>query len=191
MRGFTIGEQTNTDCDRFSGGAPAYAAYLDTPQGRLRSDLVFANLQDFLRLLQSQGSLRALDIGSGTGATAVRLARLGVHVTLLDSSPQMLDLANCAVREAGVSAEIALQEGDASDAANLFPGEFFDLILCHNVLEFVNDPGAVLRSASQVMRDSSMLSLLVRTQAVEVWKAAVQAGDLAGAGRNLAAEWGC
>ena len=122
---------------------------------------------------------------------AVRLARLGVHVTLLDSSPEMLDLANRAAREAGVAASIALQEGDASQSAKFFPGEFFDVILCHNVLEFVDDPGAVLRSVSQVMRTSSLLSVLVRTQAGEVWKAAIQAGDLAGAGRNLAAEWGC
>ena len=122
---------------------------------------------------------------------AVRLARLGVHVTLLDSSPEMLDLANRAAREAGVGASIALQEGDASQVANLFSGECFDVILCHNILEFVEDPRAVLRTASQVMRDSSILSVLVRTQAGEVWKAAIQAGDLAGAARNLAAEWGC
>jgi S-adenosylmethionine-dependent methyltransferase len=122
---------------------------------------------------------------------AVRLARLGVHVTLLDSSPEMLDLANRAAHEAGVGAGIALQEGDASQTANLFSGECFDVILCHNVLEFVDDPCAVLRSVSHVMRDSSVLSVLVRTQAGEVWKAAIQAGDLAGAGRSLAAEWSC
>jgi S-adenosylmethionine-dependent methyltransferase len=122
---------------------------------------------------------------------AVRLARLGVHVTLLDSSREMLDLASRAAREAGLGANIVLQEGDASQAANLFCGECFDVILCHNVLEFVDDPRAVLRSASQVMRDSSILSVLVRTQAGEVWKAAIQAGDLAGAWRSLTAEWGC
>jgi S-adenosylmethionine-dependent methyltransferase len=90
---------------------------------------------------------------------AVRLARLGVHVTLLDSSPEMLDLANRAAREAGLRGSIALQEGDASQAANLFCGECFDVILCHNVLEFVEDPRAVLRSASQVMRDGQIVEL--------------------------------
>ena len=122
---------------------------------------------------------------------AVRLARLGVHVTLLDSSPEMLDLANRAAREAGVGANIALREGDAIQAAKLFAGDCFDVVLCHNVVEFVDDPRAVLRSASQVMGDSSILSLLVRTQAGEVWKAAIQAGDLAEAGRSFTAEWGC
>ena len=60
----------------------------------------------------------------------MRLAGLGFHVTLLDSSPEMLDLANRTAREAGVAASIALQKGDASQAANFFPGEFFDVILC-------------------------------------------------------------
>ena len=191
MKERAIQEQTNTDWDRFRSGALAYAAYLDTPAGRLRSDLAFANLQEFVRIPQPPRSLRALDIGSGTGALAVRLARLGVHVTLLDSSPEMLNLARGAAREAGVAPNIALEEGDASQAANLFSGEVFDLILCHNVLEFVDDPGAVLRSSTQVMHDSSVLSVLVRTQAGEVCKAAIQAGDLAGAGRSLAAEWVC
>ena len=82
---------TKTDSDRFLSGAEKYAAYLQTPEGRLRLDLVFANLQDFLP--QASRSLRALDLGCGTGAIAIRLAKLGIHVTLLDSSPQMLDLA--------------------------------------------------------------------------------------------------
>jgi 2-polyprenyl-3-methyl-5-hydroxy-6-metoxy-1,4-benzoquinol methylase len=75
------------DSERFQSGADKYAAYLGTPEGRLRSDLSFANLQDCLPPPpQFEHSLCALDLGCGTGATAVRLARLGLHVTLLDAS---------------------------------------------------------------------------------------------------------
>ena len=38
----------NDDLERFRTGAAKYAAYLETPEGRLRHDLAFANLQDFL-----------------------------------------------------------------------------------------------------------------------------------------------
>ena len=103
----------------------------------------------------------------------------------------MLDFATCAAREAGLGASIAPREGDAGHAADLFHGQSFDLIVCHNVLEFVEDPGAVLRAASRLMLDGSLLSLLVRTQAGEVLKAALQAGDLAAAEAKLSAEWGC
>src|SRR5207244_78351 len=81
----------NDDFERFRTGAAKYAAYLETPEGQLRLDLAFANLQDFLP--QATRSLLALDLGCGTGAIAVRLARLGLHVTLLDASVPMLDFA--------------------------------------------------------------------------------------------------
>jgi SAM-dependent methyltransferase len=157
----------------------------------LRTDLAFANLQEFLRLPQPPQSLCALDLGCGTGAIAVRLARLGVHVTLVDSSSTMLDIANHAAREAGVAAKIVLKHGDAAEMANLFRPGSFDVVLCHNILEYVDDPGAVLHAAAQVMGDSSaIMSVLVRNQAGEVLKAAIQAGDLAAAEHNLTAEWG-
>jgi S-adenosylmethionine-dependent methyltransferase len=179
----------NDDIERFRTGAAKYAAYLETPEGQLRLDLAFANLKDFLP--QATRSLRALDLGCGTGATAVLLARLGLHVTLLDASVPMLDLAKRAAREAEVTDRIALKHGDAAQFANLFSAESFDLILCHNILEYVDDPRAVLRSAARALRDpSSIISVLVRNQAGEVLKAAIQDGDLAAADQNLTAEWG-
>jgi S-adenosylmethionine-dependent methyltransferase len=179
------------DSERFQSGANQYAAYLETPEGRLRTDLAFANLEDFLPRSQAEKSLSALDVGCGTGAAAVRLARLGIHVTMLDSSPAMLDIANRAAREAGVTDKVVLQHGDATQLANLFRTRSFDVILCHNILEYCDDPGAVLRGAARATRDSSaILSVLVRNQAGEVFKAAIQAGDLAAAKLSLTAEWG-
>ena len=180
---------TNVDGERFQSGADKYAAYLETPEGRLRIDLAFANLREFLP--QDTTSLRALDLGCGTGALAVRLAQLGVHVTLLDSSEQMLDLAERAAQEAGVTNRIALKHGDAAQLGDRFDSGSFDLILCHNILEFVDDPIAVLCGVARLARDSSnLISILVRNQAGEVLKAAIQSGDLAAAERNLTAECG-
>src|ERR1017187_4435624 len=178
------------DSERFQSGAEKYAVYLEPPESRLRSDLAFTNLQDFLPL-QAKPSLCALDVGCGTGATAVRVARLGIHVTLLDSSPAMLNIAKRAAQEAGVTDKVVLQHGDATRLANLFHAASFDVILCHNVLEYLDDPMAVLCGAARALRDSSaILSVLVRNRAGEVFKAAIQAGDLAVAENNLTAEWG-
>jgi len=179
----------NDDCERFRAGAAQYAAYLETPAGRLRLDLAFANLQEFLP--RATQSLHGLDLGCGTGAIAVRLAQVGLHVTLLDASQPMLDLAKRAAGEAGVMERIALKQGDAAHSASLFDAASFDLILCHNILEYVDDPGAVLRGAARTLRDSSgILSVLVRNQAGEVLKAAIQEGDLAASEHNLTADWG-
>jgi S-adenosylmethionine-dependent methyltransferase len=177
------------DSERFQTGAAQYAAYLATPEGRLRLDLAFANLQEFLP--QATRSLHALDLGCGTGATAVRLARLGLDVTLLDASLPMLDFAERAAREAGVTERIALEHGDVEQLATLFEVGSFDLILCHNLLEYVDDPGAVLSGAARTLRDpSGIISILVRNQAGEVLKAAIQDGDLVATEHNLTAEWG-
>lgn len=179
----------HADRERFQSGAEKYAAYLETPEGKLRLDLAFANLQEFLP--HATWPLRVLDVGCGTGAIAVRLARLGLSVTLLDSSLPMLDLANRAAREAGVTDKIELKHGDAAQMVGMLHAGSFDVILCHNILEYVDDPAVILRGAVRVLRDSSaILSVLVRNRAGEVLKAAIQIGDLAAAEASLGAEWG-
>ena len=182
------------DSEQFQTGADKYAAYLETPEGRLRSDLAFANLQDFLPLPQAGRPLQALDLGCGTGAVAVRLARLGIDMTLLDSSPAMLDIAKREARQAGVSARIELKHGDAAQVAHIFPVGSFDIVLCHNLLEYVDNPNAVVSAAAQLMRSDStaigILSILVRNRAGEVLKSGIGAGDLEAAERNLTTVWG-
>jgi S-adenosylmethionine-dependent methyltransferase len=176
---------------RFENDASRYAAYLETPEGRLRSDLTLATLQEFLPASAGVNLRRALDLGCGTGAAGARLACLGIHVTLLDSSATMLALAERTIVEAGVSDKITVKRADAAKLAEIFQTGSFDVILCHNLLEYVDDPSAVLGGAVRVMRDSSaLLSVLVRNQAGEVLKAALQTGNLGVAEQNLTAEWG-
>ena len=174
-----------------SGSVPAQRS--TPPTSRCpRADCASTSLCQFAGLSPAgHRSLLALDLGCGTGAMAVRLARLGLHVRLLDASVPMLDFAMRAAREAGVTERVALKHGDAAQFANLFHPESFDVILCHNILEYVDDPCAVLHSAARALRDpSSIISVLVRNQAGEVLKAAIQDGDLAATEHNLTAEWG-
>ena len=179
---------TRLDLERFHTGAEKYAAYLKTPEGRLRLDLSFAHLQEFLP--HATQRLLALDIGGGTGAAAVRLARLGFQVTLLDSSLPMLDLAKREAKQADVAGRITLKHGDAAQLATFFDAGSFDVVICHNVLEYVDDPNAVLVAVARILRGpSGILSVLVRSQPGEVLKAALLNGDLTAAERNLTAEW--
>jgi S-adenosylmethionine-dependent methyltransferase len=121
---------------------------------------------------------------------AVRIAGLGAHITLLDSSPTMLDLASRAAQDAGVTSRTVLKQGEAAEVRRLFNGACFDLILCHNILEYTEDPRKVLHGAAELMPDSStILSLVVRNRSGEVFKAAIS-GDLAAVERNLTADFG-
>src|ERR1700761_4356992 len=113
--------KTNTPIDtRFQNDAARYAAYLETTEGRLRLDLTFGNLREFLPARQDNHAMFALDLGCGTGATGVRLARLGFHITLLDASPAMLDIAQHAARDADVSDQVTVKHGDVSKLSSLF-----------------------------------------------------------------------
>lgn len=182
------GAQTD---NRFENEAGKYAAYLQTPEGRLRLDLAFANVQEFLPAPEGRNALCALDLGCGTGSAAVRLDRQGFKVTLFDSSPAMLEIAQRAALDAGVDGQVTLKNGDVTKLPSLFAPRSYDTILCHNVLEYVDDPGAVLCDTARLLRNSSsMLSVLVRSQAGEVLKAAIQTGDLAAADAALTSEWG-
>jgi len=175
------------DANRFNTDARRYAAYLETPEGRLRADLTFANLLDFISPNGTR-SLHALDLGCGTGAMSVRLAQLGVHVTAVDSSDAMLELAQQNIADAGVGDKITVKQHDARK--EMFPAESFDIVLCHNLLEYMGDPEAVLRGAVRMIRrPSGVLSLLARNQAGEVMKSALREGDLASANANLDSEW--
>ncbi len=169
--------------------AEKYAAYTSTPEGRLRLELSFANLQEIFPRSDSRRPLRALDVGCGPGAAGLPLAGLGFHVTLLDSSSAMLEIAKHAIEEGGVAEKVVLEQGEAADAAKLFPKGTFDLVLCHNILEHVDDPAAVLSAVSQVVRNDStqpgIVSILVRNRAGEIFKAGIQQGDLSMAERYL------
>jgi S-adenosylmethionine-dependent methyltransferase len=181
---------TTDDFARFQSGADKYAAYLETSEGRLRLDLAFANLQEFLP--RHPGPLQVLDLGGGTGANAVRLAKLGLHVTLVDESLPMLALAERAAREARVAEMVTLIQGSVDNLTKLLDFPSFNVVLCHNLLEYVDDPSAVLRSAAHTLcRPSGIISIVVRSQAGEVLKSAIKDGALTAAKRNLSAEWGC
>jgi S-adenosylmethionine-dependent methyltransferase len=166
-----------------------YAAFLETFEGRLRFDLTLANVQEFLP--QASSAVSVLDVGCGTGAMGISLAKLGYDVTLLDSSQPMLEFAKAAAQKAGVDEKLTLKHGDAGDLARSFPDQSFDVILCHNVLEYVDDPEQTLRSVTGALRDSSsVVSILVRNQAGDALKAAIKEGDLNAAEHALTAEWG-
>ncbi len=176
----------------FQEEADKYAAYLDTVEGRLRLDLTLAAVEEFLPPLPSTRLLHALDLGSGTGAAAVNLARRGVTVTLLDSSLAMLKLAERTVLTAEVGDKVVLQHGDVAQAGKLFAEESFDIVLCHNVLEYVECPGAVIRDSTRLLRHDppGLFSIMARNRAGEVLKAAIRIGDLEAAEQSLTASWG-
>ena len=133
-----------------------------------------------------------VDLGGGTGGLAVRLAAQGHRVTVVDPSPDALAALERRSAEAGVTARVRGVQGDATDLAALLPAGEADLLLCHGVLEVVDDPLAALRSARTALRPGGLLSLLV-SQWTGAALARAQSGHLAQALELLSApdhRWG-
>lgn len=100
--------------------------------GRLRFDLINRRLSE----LDIAAGATVLDVGCGTGESAVLLGLRGARVTVMDRSPAMLRAATQRARDAGI--HWTAIEGDAADLGRSNLGGY-DLILCHNVLGYVSD----------------------------------------------------
>ena len=104
---------------------------------------------------------RVVDIGGGTGGFAVRLAREGHAVTVVDPSPDALAALARRADEAGVAGLVTGVQGDLTDIGTHVATGSADVVLCHGVLEVVPDPAAALRTITGVLREGGLLSLLV------------------------------
>ncbi len=123
-----------------------------------RSSARTAVVWEALERALDQPGTRILDVGGGTGGFAVRLAELGHRVTVVDPSPDALAALSRRAREVGV--EVAGLQGDLSDLSTLVDDDL-DVVLCHGVLEVVDDPAAALAAIREVLRPGGTLSLLV------------------------------
>lgn len=106
-----------------------------------------------------EGAQDVLDIGGGTGGFAVRVAELGARVTVVDPSPDALAALARRARELGV--EVTGQQGDLSTLLEVVAPDSVDVVLCHGVLEVVDDPARALATIREVLRPGGVLSLLV------------------------------
>jgi len=130
-------------------------------QGAARTAVVWAALRGAAAARARQTGRDGLDIvdaGGGTGGFAVPLACLGHRVTVVDPSPDSLAAAQRRAAEQGVP--IAAVQGDVTDLLGIAGESAADLILCHSVLEYVDDPAAALVTIARVLRPGATVSVL-------------------------------
>jgi len=107
------------------------------------------------------GTAQVVDIGGGTGGLAVRAAELGHRVTVVDPSPDALAILGRRAAESGVADRVTAQQGDLGTLPDLVTAGGADVVLCHGVLEIVDDVPAALAAIAGVLRPGGVLSLLV------------------------------
>ena len=139
--------------------------------GNVRTAVVWELLRAVLA--EAGRDLVVVDAGGGTGGFAVPLAEAGHRVTVVDPSPDALAALERRAKEQDL--DVAAVQGDLSDLPQLVPAGSVDLVLCHSVLEVVDDPAAALGTVAGVLAPGGRLSLLVANR-----DAAVLARALAG-----------
>ncbi|MER8031456.1 methyltransferase [Streptomyces bauhiniae] len=133
------------------------------PRASLRTAVVWDVLQDALdRRVKATGrdSLDVLDTGGGSGNFAVPVARLGHRVTVVDPSPNALFALERRAAEAGVAERVRGVQGDAHGLFDVVERGGYDAVLCHGVLEYVDDPAEGVGNAVAALRPEGVLSLL-------------------------------
>jgi len=152
MRGKDFGQAT----------APERAAGSDAERRRAAPPTLVADALDAALAARSaqtgRSALDVVDVGAGTGGFAVQLAALGHHVTVVDPSPDALAGARWRAAELGVT--LTAVQGEASDLAVLVGAGAADLVVCHNVLEYVDSPAAAMTAIARVLRPGGAVSVL-------------------------------
>jgi S-adenosylmethionine-dependent methyltransferase len=124
-----------------------------------RTAVVWAVLRQ--ELDRASAPLTVLDVGGGTGGFAVPLATAGHRVTVVDASPDALAALTRRAAEAGVADRVTAIQGDGDRLSELVDPETTDLVLCHSLLEVVDDPGTVVKALADTLRPGGVASVLV------------------------------
>jgi SAM-dependent methyltransferase len=141
------------------------------PRSAVRTAVVWDVLRGALaeRLAATvQSRLDVVDAGGGTGGFAVPLAELGHTVTVVDPSPDSLAALERRAAEAGVSERVRGVQGDVAGLSEVLGAAGCDIVLCHSVLEVVDDPAVAARAVAAALRPGGLVSVLTANRAAAV-----------------------
>ncbi|MBC6906746.1 methyltransferase domain-containing protein [Saccharophagus sp. K07] len=131
----------------------------DSMKGRLR----LAVLRRDMELHLPQQPLNILDVGAGQGQWALEMLRKGNRVQLTDISAEMLALAKNNIGQSDLPEDqkvavrylqTPLQELSSSLS------EKFDLVACHAVLEWLDEPEKIFTWISPLLKENGWCSLI-------------------------------
>jgi SAM-dependent methyltransferase len=103
-----------------------------------------------------------LDVGGGAGHQAFPLAQAGYQVTVLDSSPAMLDKARQRLERlsAEVRQRVTLLEADGEKADEAVKGRRFAAVLSHGVLGYLDPPEPMIDQLCRCAAAGGLVSIM-------------------------------
>lgn len=129
-------------------------------KGQIRLDL----LQRDLAPLRETSPAMILDAGGGLGHMSRWFAEKGHNITLFDAAKNMLDAATVLNDKANVSEQFTLSQATIDQFCRHYEGHKFDLILCHAVLEWLEQPELAIAQLVPLLNEGGFLSLMFYNQ---------------------------
>lgn len=129
-----------------------------TMKGQLRMAVLRRDFDEHV-----PSGLNVLDVGAGQGHWALELLRRGHTVTLTDVSQEMLTLAEANINNSeidiDVKASVRYRQCSVQALAEGFD-ETYDLIVCHALMEWLDQPQALFDHLRPVVKDGTLLSVI-------------------------------
>ena len=153
----------------------------EAPASRLEAELAFRYLHRHLEgRIRRGGELNDLDVGSGLGEVALRFAALGHRVTMLEPQACLLETAEERAREqlperAGYMRFLNERIENLEECIS----EEFDLITCHETIEYVDDPLKALNVITRVLGPRGTLSLVFLNRYGLIMEKVIMEGNIA------------
>ncbi len=139
-----------------------YHDYTVSPLGELYYKTLWRQLEDI-------SGKKILDFGSGFGFTADFLAEHNT-VTAVEMYPEMI--AACKNKH-----NFEQLQGDITALKNI-PDQTFDMVVCHLVFEFVENPVPILKELMRVLKKDGIMSVVRHNRVGRIIQAVVQDYDL-------------
>lgn len=156
----------NPSFEKFNDKIALWKQQMELPWAKLKYKLVQSNLAKHL----GEGQMRILDAGGGNGLDSLPFAAQGHFVEIVDYSKEML--ADIPAQER-VSTHLA----DVREVSSLFPAAYFDLILCHNVLQYIDNVPALIDSLASLLKPNGVISVVSTNRFSTAYHAAFLDGN--------------
>ena len=140
-----------------------YVELVKAPWGKIFYDLVFTQLD-----IPQTPRLKILDFGSGLGVTANHYA-VWHDVTAVEPNEEMIENSHRDNKYNQITGGI--------EKIKQFENNSFDIILCHNVLEYIEDKEPIVAELLRVLKTGGILSVVKHNRAGRVFHTSVFKND--------------